>query len=155
MTRIWPDGLKRNCLWAVFPLFALDGLERRCHCDKWALNELSSFCRLCCWGLGYSNISVTVPVIHLMGPVAGLFWKNWTCSFTLRGHRSLAQWALSNCSFCFSCSSTSLWQIWCILTFLDGLERTVPCAGHPWRISAGDGRSAMIGVSHSWSNALA
>ena len=36
-----------------------------------------------------------------------------------------------------------------MLTFLDGLERTVPCAGCPWRISAGDGRSAVIGVSRS------
>ena len=84
-----------------------------------------------------------------MGPVPCLLWKNWTCSLTLRGCRSLALWALSNCSFCFSWSSTSLCLIWCILTFLDGLERTVPWAGWPCKISAGNGRSAMMGVSHS------
>ena len=40
----WPDGLEKNCLWAVFPLSSLDGLERRSRHDKWALNELNSFC---------------------------------------------------------------------------------------------------------------
>ena len=50
----------------------------------------------------HSNISVTVPVIHLMGPVPCLLGKNWTCSLTLRTCRSLALWALSKFSFCFS-----------------------------------------------------
>ena len=50
----------------------------------------------------HSNISVTVPVIHLMGPVPCLLGKNWTCSLTLRTHRSLALWALLRFSFCFS-----------------------------------------------------
>ena len=42
-----------------------------------------------------------------------------------------------------------------MLTLLDGREGSVPCAGQPCRISAGDGRSAVIGVSCSCSNALA
>ena len=90
-----------------------------------------------------------------MGPVPCFLWKNWTCSLILRVRRSLALWALLKCSFCFSWSLTSLCLIWCILTLLGGLERTVPWAGWPCRISAGDRRSAIIGVSHSWSNALA
>ena len=113
----WPDGLERNCLWAVSPLFPLDGLERRSHRDIWASSELCSFCRLCCWGpdscrIVHISVSVTVPVIHLMGPVPCLLGKNWTCSLTLRGCRSLALWALSNCSFCLSWSLTSLCRIW-------------------------------------------
>ena len=41
-----------------------------------------------------------------------------------------------------------------MLTLLDGHKGSVPCAGRPCRISAGDGRSAVIGVSRSCSNAL-
>ena len=98
-TQIWPcwaDGLERNCLWAVSSLFSPDGLERRsCH-NIWASNELCSLCGLCCWGPGscrivpHSNISVTVPVIHLMGSVPCLLWKNWTCSLTLRIRRQIS-----------------------------------------------------------------
>ena len=99
------------------PFFHQDGLEGLSRHDIWASSELCSFCRLCCWGPGSCriihilSISVTVPVVHLMGPVPCLLWKNWTFSLTLRGCRSLALWALSNCSFCFSWSSTSLCQI--------------------------------------------
>ena len=90
----------------------------------------------------------------LNGALSCLLGKNWTWSLTLRTCRCLALWALSKFCFCFSWSLMSLCQIWCMLTHFDGLERTVPCAGHPCRISAGDGRSVM-GVSHSWSSALA
>ena len=88
------------------------------------------------------------------GPVPCFFGKNSTCSLTLRTHRSLALWALSNCSFCLSWISMSLCWIWYMLIGLDGLERTAPCVGCPWSISDGEGRSAEMGVSHSWSNAL-
>ena len=40
-----------------------------------------------------------------------------------------------------------------MLIHFEGLKRTAPCAGHPWRISAGEGRSVEIGVSHNWSSA--
>ena len=43
----------------------------------------------------------------------------------------------------------SFCQIWGIFTHFDGLERTDPCAGHPCRISAGEERSDVMGVSHS------
>ena len=110
-TWIWPcwaDGLERKCLWAVSFLFSLDGLERRSHHNIWASDELCSFCRLCHWGLGSCRIihipifQSLLPVVHLMRPVPCLLWKNWTCSLTLRTRRSLALWALSKCSFCFS-----------------------------------------------------
>ena len=93
---------------------------------------------------------------YLLNRACALFvGKNCTFSLTLRTHRSLALWALSKFSFCFSWSWMSFYWIWGILTHFDGLERTVPCAGHPCRISAGDGRSAVMGVLHSWSSAWA
>ena len=49
----------------------------------------------------------------------------------------------------------SLMQICFMLIHFGCLESTAPCAGLLWRISAGDGRSVAMGVSHNWSNALA
>ena len=65
-TQIWPcwaDGLERKCLWAVSSLFSLDGLERRSRHDIWASNELYSFCRLCCCGLGSCRI-IHIPIFQ-------------------------------------------------------------------------------------------
>ena len=79
MTWIWPDGLERNCLWAVSPLFSLNGLERRCHCDKLALNELDSFCKLCRWGLG------SCKIIHILifqsQYLSSTWWGLWLACF--------------------------------------------------------------------------
>ena len=157
----WPDGLERNCPWAVFPLSSLDGLERRSRHDIWASNELDSFCRLCCWGPG------SCKIIHILifqsQYQSSTWWGLWLACFGRTG-LVLSPWGDADLWLCGLCQTvlfvslgawTSLWWIWCILTLLDGLERTVPYAGWPWRISAGDGRSAMMGVSCSWSNALA
>ena len=45
---------------------------------------------------------VQASTYPLKGTCALLAGKNWTCSLTLRTHRSLALWALSKFSFCFS-----------------------------------------------------
>ena len=85
-TRIWPgwpDGLERNCLWAVFPLSSLDGLERRCRRDIWALNELDSFSRLCHWGLG------SCKIIHILisqsQHLSSTWWGLWLACFGRTG----------------------------------------------------------------------
>ena len=88
------------------------------------------------------------------GPVPCLLGKNCTCLFIFSTLRSFALWALLNCSFCVFCTSMSLCRIWHMLISFEGLEMTAPCAGRPWSISAGEGRSAKIGVSCSWSSAL-
>ena len=153
----WLMVLERNCLWAVSSLFLPNGLERRNHHGIWASDELYFICKLYHQGPG-PCMNIHIPgfqslalVVHLRGPVPCLFWNICTFSFTLRTHRSLALWALSKFSFCFSWSWMNFCQIWVILTCFEGLERTVPCAGCPWRISAGEGRSDMMGVSCSWS----
>ena len=145
----WADGLERNWFWLFFLFFLPNGLEMRyCH-SKWALNVLYFSCRLCHWDPGSRKSNhnprfQSVPVIHVMGAVPCLFGKNCACSLTLRTHRSLPMWALSNCSFCLSWISMGLCQIWCMLIVLDGLEITATCAGHPWTISGGEGRSADV-----------
>ena len=102
-----------------------------------------------------SKISVTVPVNHVGGPVLCLLGKTSTHSFALSTHRSFALCALLNCSFYVFCISMSLCWIWYMLIGLEGLEMTAPCTGCLWRISAGEGRSVKIGVSHNWSSTLA
>ena len=62
-----------------FPFFSLDGLERRCCHDKWALNELDSFCKLCCWGLG------SCKIIHILifqsQYLLSTWWGLWLACF--------------------------------------------------------------------------
>ena len=117
--------------------------------------------KLCHWGLW----SCRIVHIWVSQPqyLLSTWWGLWlACSgrtgLVLSPSGDADLWLDGLCQTVLSvslASSTSLWQIWRILTILDGLERTVPCAGRPWSISAGDGRSAMIGVWCSWSNALA
>ena len=102
-----------------------------------------------------SNISLTVPVNHFNFMSYCLFGKKCTCSLTLRTHSSLALWAWSKCSFWVFCISSSWRHILCMLMGLWGRGMTAPCAGHPCKISAGDGKSDASGVSHSCSSAQA
>ena len=160
---LWAWGLERSWFQAaISSLFSLDGLEMTYHHSKWVLSELCFSCRLCHWGLGscmsepQSKISVTVPVNHVGGPILCLLGKNCTCSFTLSTHRSFALCALLNCSFCVFCTfNESLPESDVCWSSLEDPKRTATCAGHLWRISAGEGRSVKMGVSCSWSSALA
>ena len=103
----------------------------------------------------HSKISVTVPVNHLIFAPFCFCGKNGTCSLTFRILMSLARWARSKCSFCVCWISRSRRQIFWMLTGLCHRGMTAPCAGHPCKISAGDGRSFAIRVSRSCNRALA
>ena len=51
----WPDGLERNCFWAVSSLFSPDGLERRCCHDIWL--QISSV----------SSVDSAIGALNLVG----------------------------------------------------------------------------------------
>ena len=101
------------------------------------------------------KISTTVPVNHFSLAPNCFCRKNRTCSFTLRTLSPLAQWAQSKCSFCICWISSSRRRIFWMLMGLWRRGMTAPCAGHPCKISTGDGKSFAIGVLHNCSRALA
>ena len=102
-----------------------------------------------------SKISLTVPVNHFSFAPCCFCGKKRTCLLTFRILSSRARWARSKCSFCVFCISRSHRQILGMLTGLWCRGMTAPCAGRLCRISAGDGRSFVIGVSRNRNNALA
>ena len=126
--------------------------------DTVASNEQVSPVFLAIWAFNdipRSKISFTVPVNHFNFAPYCFCGKNLTCSFTFRTLSSLALWARLKCSFWLLWISSRHRQILGMLTGLWHRGMTAPCAGHPCSISAGDGRSFVIGVSRNCNRALA
>ena len=136
-----------------------EGLGMMIHHDTVASGELGFSCTFYCLGLQWcmsiliSKISTTVPVNHFSFAPYCFCGKNLTCSFTFR--ISLVLGSVSSVEVFFLhvfCISSSHRRILWMLAGLWHRGMTAPCVGPPCKISAGDGKSFVIGVSRNCNN---